>query len=453
MSRGSSRVAAGLIVSLMGAVACSACGPTSGSGNAAAKPPDASLPAVLETPSLPPTPWSLAGGPAPTRMRLLLDQSLSIKGYVRSPTETWYRMLTVIEQSALTQGIVSFEAAGFDAAISAVKPINGPTALLKWPTAATSTCLSAPLASSVEQDATGKTDQQTVFAIITDGVPSAGDQCSCPDTLSVTCISKGILAAIAGGYGVWVLGAPAEFDGMYYPELAQSAGAAKAPFPYKGTRPLYMWVLTRKLSIGRGLAAAFLNGKLKDARALEVWPGDWSGHHMRSVQAASQFNLATTESCGDPSAAPPIDKIGIGDLHGNPLLQVTMKKRSATSAVNWSGSLPAEAYKSMADPAKALVTVTGQLPALTSGGRLQRPHDGRTDAGCYRLNGGRAVWTSTWTATAVTGLMDDWSTATDATIGTAGRTLLLSETWAAVAAMLQGRYAQIELPVVQIDIY
>jgi hypothetical protein len=466
-------------------------------------PPDASQhspPVAAREPGLLP-PWRLTG--RVTAATVFIDLSASMQGFVRERSGPLSAVMSRLKDFLVREGISDISGAGFGTAVETPKPLGGPSELLAVPASETNTCLAGPLETAAQMDAS----VSKVLIVVTDGVASAtAGACgqTCAAGTDVACVAKSLVASAERGIGVWLVGFRMPFEGSYYPELGARPFAAPA-----GTRrPIYLWILSPNLKVGRSLTSALTawgQTSLREGNVLgtEVWPGRWLGYRVAdqpnmgwrsSDFAAYEYAQATgvrsndvasihVESCSDATRRSPV---------AVPFLCL----QQASGRLIWVGQVPIVAADGGENPDAAVPSLVKAVSALGSrADPVAAPRDKKEPApsvrpgcltpegnpvnsqqvnlvnarwitGCvepppstspvrdrYRLlaalefgtQGNAASIGVKWRVTSDLDALSPWSTEDDRTPATVGRTLGLSRLWGLVADIFAGEPKATEL--------
>jgi hypothetical protein len=391
------------------------------SGSTIVAPPTASD----DTPRLR-APWELAR--KEKSAVLFSDNSVSMAGYDRGAKSELRLLLNALELQMLVSGIDRFQSATFAEQVGTVGEASGVAGMLSSPLTGVKTCLASPW------DAQGNGFR----VILTDSVPSAGategNSCSCPvaDPTNVNCVARAIVGFAQRGNGVWVIGVRATFTGKYYPELPpRTAFVPSNPV----RRPVYIWIGGPNAEQGRRIVASTLQAiaaqGVKDAFAMEVWPGKWSGIQQGPLTSSSFRITATNETrgCGGESSQAQVLRIQDRSL--------VLKKPQGASQVLLSVHVPTQpTIDDLPASIIPLVEVTTSDDIDVQGARtIWLAQDRR--GGCFELQDGHLIeWQTPSTIVVRDPRLQDWSTRDDAATSNVDRTLFVSELWDTTARLL-----------------
>lgn len=386
------------------------------------------------------------------QVRLYVDLSASMQGYVRTPGSPLHTLLREIDAGLFEQDVAGSQpvAFGFGGSLDAPRATGGLTDVLGWKATRAESCLALPLRAEA-----ARTDAALAL-VVTDGVADSGASAcgqSCAAGSDTTCVAEALYAYLASGHGLWVVGLRTPFSGKYF--SAQS-GATLRVAP--AGRPIYLWIGSPNVATGRALvqrAAAKLTQALGSARAndvlvFEVWPGTWRGTGAPAQRSEGRFKAgefgpgaaASALQCGNDTVG--ID--GISQDNGWPALKLRSRGDALMASEGvWGLRLP---LASPADAAPAPRHTLLTLEARTRGAELDvRGHGLRIvrsrAAGptalllCLRLQAPTGRLTSSWSASIGTEFLAAWSTDDDSSTTTIARTLGLDALWTQVAERLE----------------
>lgn len=386
------------------------------------------------------------------QVRLYVDLSASMQGYVRTPGSPLHTLLREIDAGLFEQDVADSQlmALGFGGSLDAPKAVGGLTDVLGWKATKSESCLVLPL-----QIEAARTDAALVL-VVTDGVADSGASAcgqSCAAGSDTTCVAEAVYAYLARGHGLWVVGLRAPFSGKYF--SAQSGAALPVA---RAGRPIYLWIGSPNVATGRALvrrataklAQALGSARANDLLALEVWPGAWRGIGAPAQRGEDSFKVgefspgtaASTLQCGS-------DTVGIDAIakdNGWPALTLRHRGHAPmpTDGV-WGLRLPlAGQPDATPPPGHALLTLEARrrgadLDVRGHGLRIVRSRAAGPAAVllCLRLQAPTGRLTSSWSPSIGTEFLTAWSTDDDTNAAMISRTLGIEALWTQVAERLE----------------
>ncbi len=377
---------------------------------------------------------------------------------MRAPGSPLHQLMRELDAGLFELGVSGAQphGIGFGSQLDATRDIGGLTDVLSWKATKTASCLALPL----KQEASG--DKATLMLLLTDGVADSDDRAcgpTCAAGNDTTCVAEAIYGYLARGSGLWVVGLRAPFKGKYF--SAQSHGAIQVS---KGVRPLYVWIGSPDVDVGRRLAervAAKLSGALGSVGGVdsvltfEVWPGAWRGRGAPprdGLVKAAQFRVSSAAAaalqCGD-------DAVGIDGLAQEDWPRLTLKPRGATSTpagAVWSLRLPLAEAPSGGLPRRTLLTLDARMKTALEldlrGHGVQVVRSKAVEATalslCLRAQAAQGYLTAAWTPTTHPEILTAWSTDDDTSLATIARTLGFASLWSQVAERLERETRNLE---------
>lgn len=343
-------------------------------------------------------PWRLTG--KVTAATVFIDLSASMQGFGREKSGPFAAMMSRLKGFLLKEGVSDISGAGFGAKAETPKSLGGPVELLSLPAREANTCLAGPIESTAGSDLS----MTKALIIITDGVASAtagacGRACSAGN--DVACVAKALADVAQRGQAIWLVGLRMPFEGSYYPELGAHPFAA----PQGTLRPIYLWILSPDLEMGRHLTSALRTwGQTYRGEgnviAAEVWPGNWLGYRV-AEQPKMGWSSSDFTADGYAQATGVVSKANVASIHFESCSDATRRHPLATpflclqqspDQLIWVGQVPivpADGSEGR-DPAVAsLVTAVSPLShptdvAAAPGGKQASP---AVAAGCLTVAG------------------------------------------------------------------
>ena len=441
--------------------------------------PKASAPIVVRSASIGPlSPWQLDR--QPKLARVFVDVSGSMRGFSRSPSSPLANVARRMRWWLFSEGVTSFEGAGFGTSVDLLRPISGIEEALGWPTTRDDTCLGLPF-DTARRPPTSNGPPALVIAI-TDGVASArGHACgkSCSAGNDIACVAASMRDYVLAGNGLWVVGFRTPFSGAYPP-----ADGGHAVMVKSAQRPIYFLIGSPSLAVGRSLVKHLREwaagaGVGIETLALEVWPGEWQGwsapDFVLPTPSANEFRPTAVQRdlCQSTLA---IDAIEAGTTP----LRMTLRNISpkierifwaarlpplAGSNSSWvNGPIPGIVLRARKEPivdggrvirfmlepapspASASASAPGSAPGSASGaaaGRLACLEFTRREAVSVRL-----AWDVV--ATLDANALAAWGTDDDTQLSAIDRTMNIGELWSLTAALVKRAAGDVETPLADV---
>lgn len=378
-----------------------------------------------------------------SEVRFYVDLSGTMQGFDGENGGALFSWLASCKEALYSEGFYMIQAAGFADTVDAFRNITGLVEILDWTANRANTCLAAPYTHETALQRDG--GDSALSLVLTDGVASAaGVACgqTCASGGDITCVAESARRYIELGHGLWVVGVKVPFHGPYYPEIGTVRELSVVD--RAATRPIYLWIGSSDLAMGRRLAAAFaLNagGVGVERLVFEVWPGAWAGWVSSPVSGAwNAAEFLPRRGTGGPcESGSNLQFMTTRTGDSCPIITLLSEGSNWQPGWQWPLRLPIKRTRDAPPaPIRALVSINAKWPPVIVNGRLTTTPDSTAVelSGCLVTENRRVAMRLAWMGDHDASMLRPWSTEDDSGLEHIGRTLNLESLWGLTAKRL-----------------